>query len=212
VNFAWPSSAAWDGYPYDKESAVFATDGLSRTLDLVARSGVDRVVVACHSMGCFLVLETMRIKALRGDEAFLDRLHAVVMMAPDIDVDIFRARMHEIGYRGIPLYIFSSSDDRALRASAHLHGRKARIGMITNPAALADLSVTVIDVTGVKSNDAHGHSTVQTSPLMSALFKGLEDFGAQTISDAVADPSVVEASVDAVGQATTIALRPLERR
>jgi esterase/lipase superfamily enzyme len=212
VNFAWPSSAAWDGYPYDKESAVFATDGLSRTLDLVARSGVDRVVVACHSMGCFLVLETMRIKALRGDEAFLDRLHAVVMMAPDIDVDIFRARMHEIGYRGIPLYIFSSSDDRALRASAHLHGRKARIGMITNPAALADLSVTVIDVTGVKSNDAHGHSTVQTSPLMSALFKGLEDFGAQTISDAVADPSVIEASVAAVGQATTIALRPLEQR
>jgi esterase/lipase superfamily enzyme len=212
VNFAWPSSAAWDGYPYDKESAVFATDGLSRTLDLVARSGVDRVVVACHSMGCFLVLETMRIKALRGDETFLGRLHAVVMMAPDIDVDIFRARMHEIGYRGIPVYIFASSDDQALEMSAQLHGRRARIGMITNPAALADLPVTVIDVTGVKGNDALGHSTVQTSPLMSALFNGLEDFGAQTISDAVADPSVVEASVDAVGRATTIALRPLKRR
>ena len=212
VNFAWPSAAAWDGYPYDKESAVFATDGLSRTLDLVARSGVDRVVVACHSMGCFLVLETMRIKALRGDDAFLERLHAVVMLAPDVDVDIFRARIHEIGYRGIPLYIFASGDDRALQVSARLHGRRARIGMITDPAALADLPVTVVDVTAVKGNDAHGHNTVQTSPLMSALFNGLEDFGPQTISDAVADPSVVEASVDAVGQATTIALRPLEPR
>ena len=212
VNFAWPSSAAWEGYPYDKESAIYATDGLSRTLDLVARSGVDRVVVACHSMGCFLVLETMRIKALRGDEAFLERLHAVVMLAPDIDVDIFRERMHEIGYRRIPIYIFASSGDRALQLSARLHGGRARIGMITNPSALADLPVTVIDVTAVKGNDAFGHSTVQTSPLMSALFNGLKDFGPQTISDAVADPSVVEASVDAVGQATTIALRPLDSR
>ena len=154
----------------------------------------------------------MRIKALRGDESFLERLHAVVMLAPDIDVDIFRERMHEIGYRGIPIYIFASSGDRALQLSARLHGGRARIGMITDPAALADLPVTVVDVTAVKGNDAHGHSTVQTSPLMSALFNGLEDFGPQTVSDAVADPSVVESSVDAVGQATAIALRPLEQR
>ena len=40
----------------------------------------------------------------------------------------------------------------------------------------------------------------------------LSPWGPQTISDAVADPSVVEADVDAVGQATTIALRPLEPR
>ena len=147
VNFAWPSAAAWDGYPYDKESAIFATEGLSRTLDLVASSSVERVVVACHSMGCFLVLETMRIKALRGDDAFLERLHAVVMLAPDISVDIFRERMNEIGYRGIPIYIFASSGDQALQLSARLHGRQARLGMITDSAALADLPVTVVDVT-----------------------------------------------------------------
>jgi hypothetical protein len=82
--------------------------------------------------------------------------------------------------------------------------------MITDPAALADLPVTVVDVTKVKDDDAYGHNTVQTSPVMSVLFNGLEDFGPQTISDAVADPSLVEASVDAVGHATTIALNPLE--
>jgi hypothetical protein len=57
--------------------------------------------------------------------------------------------------------------------------------MITDPAALADLPVTVIDVTHVTGADAHGHSTVQTSPLMSELFNGLEDLGPQTFSDAV---------------------------
>ena len=36
--------------------------------------------------------------------------------------------------------------------------------MITDSAALADLSVTVIDVSEVKGSDAHGHNTVQTSP------------------------------------------------
>jgi esterase/lipase superfamily enzyme len=185
-------------------------EGLSRTLDLVASSSAERVVVACHSMGCFLVLETMRMKALRGDDVFLERLHAVVMLAPDISIDIFRERMNEIGQRGVPIYIFASSGDRALQLSARLHGRQARLGMITDPAALADLPVTVIDVTKVRGDDAHGHNTVQTSPVMSALFNGLEDFGPETISDAVADPSLVEASVDAVGQATTIALSPLE--
>ena len=153
----------------------------------------------------------MRIKALRGDERFLGRLHAIVMLAPDIDVDIFRERMHEIGYRGIPIYIFASSGDQALQLSARLHGGGARIGMITDPSALSDLPVTVIDVTAVKGNDAYGHSTVQTSPLMTALFNGLEDLGPKTVSDAVADPSVIEASVDAVGHATAIALRPLEQ-
>ena len=84
--------------------------------------------------------------------------------------------------------------------------------MITDPAALADRPVTVVDVTAVKGTDAHGHNTVETSPLMSALFNGLEDFGPQTISDAVAEPSMVQASVDAVGQATASALRPLDPR
>ena len=210
VNFAWPSAAAWNGYPYDKESAIFATEGLSRTLDLVASSSADGVVVACHSMGCFLLIETMWMKALRGDDAFLERLRAVVMFAPDINVEVFRERMHDVGHPGIPIYVFASSGDRALQLSARLHGGQARLGMITDPAALADLPVTVVDVTHVKGADAQGHSTVQTSPLMSALFNGLEDFGPQTFSDAVADPSLVEASVDAVGEATTIALRPIE--
>ena len=118
--------------------------------------------------------------------------------------------MNEIGYRGIPIYIFASSGDQALQLSARLHGRQARLGMVTDSAVLADLPVTVVDVTKVKGDDAYGHNIVQTSPVMSALFNGLEDLGPQTISDAVADPSLVEASVDAVGQATTIALRPLE--
>jgi esterase/lipase superfamily enzyme len=208
INFAWPSAAAWDGYPYDKESAVFATDGLSRTLDLVARSEVRGIVVVCHSMGCFLVLESLRIMALRENETFLRRLHAVVMLAPDIDVDIFCARMHEVGPRGIPVYIFASANDQALEASARLHGQRRRVGMITDPAVLADFPVTLIDVTAVKGSDAFGHSTVQTSPVMRALFSGLEDLGPQTIADAVAGRSVVEASIDAVGYATSIALRP----
>jgi esterase/lipase superfamily enzyme len=99
VNFAWPSAAAWNGYPYDKESAIFATEGLSRTLDLVASSSADGVVVACHSMGCFLVIETMWMKALRGDDAFLERLRAVVMFAPDINVEVFRERSTTSGIR-----------------------------------------------------------------------------------------------------------------
>jgi hypothetical protein len=44
-----------------------------------------------------------------------------------------------------------------------------------------------------------------SSPVMSALFNGLEGSRPPTISDADADPSLVEASVDAVARA---ALRP----
>lgn len=209
VNFAWPSAAAWDRYPYDKESAIFASDGLARSLDLIVRSKTDRLVVSCHSMGCFLATEAIWAMSLRGDEAFFDRLSAVVMLAPDIDLDLFRSRLQSMSSHAIPIFVFASEKDRALRASARLHSRRARVGSITDPTAFADLPVTLIDVTAVKGNDAHGHSTVQNSPLLIALFNGVDALGVSTISNAVADPSHFETSIRAVGKATRIVLQPI---
>jgi hypothetical protein len=78
--------------------------------------------------------------------------------------------------------------------------------MNTDPAAIADLPVTLVDVTAVRDNDAFGHSIVQTSPLMSALFRGLADFGPETVLDLVEKRSLVEASVDIAREAATIVL------
>lgn len=208
VNFSWPSGAKWDRYPYDKESAVIAAADMSRTLALVARSSATDVVVACHSMGCFLTLESLREMSLRHDRELLKRLKAVVMLAPDIDIDLFRARLHEIGAQNIPMYVFASRRDQALRLSARLHGGRPRVGMITDPTILADLPVTVIDVSAVRANKRH--STLQTSPLLSALFQGLDDFGMDAISSTLADRSLVATTIAVAGQASAIALRPLD--
>jgi esterase/lipase superfamily enzyme len=47
---------------------------------------------------------------------------AMVMLARDIDLDIFRTRLREIGGPRIPIYIFASKYDRALEIPGRLHG------------------------------------------------------------------------------------------
>jgi hypothetical protein len=51
VTYAWPSAASVRAYPFDRESALFARDGLERLLDALSRSNAERIVLAGHSHG-----------------------------------------------------------------------------------------------------------------------------------------------------------------
>jgi len=165
VVFAWPSAGDPRGYLYDRDSVLFARDDLEQILhDLTARPG-DRVFLLAHSMGSQLTMETLRQIAIKGDRRLLDRLSGVVLVAPDIDPDLFARQAAAIGTLPQPFLIFVSQRDRALTLSSFITGRKPRLGVITEANQIERPDVQVIDVTVLtKGGDSLNHAVPFTSP------------------------------------------------
>ncbi|SMC85884.1 alpha/beta fold hydrolase [Rhizobium sp. RU36D] len=161
VLFSWPSQAALTGYVADKESVTYSRDYLAELLtDLAQTRQKGKIVVFGHSMGGWLVAETLRQLKLTGREDVLSRL-SVVLAAPDIDADVFRQQIAVIGPMSPPMTILVSKDDRALQASSILAGNQ-RIGAldIADPeiqAAAAKEKVRLIDISEVQSGDRINH-------------------------------------------------------
>ncbi|TAG27205.1 MAG: alpha/beta fold hydrolase, partial [Rhodobacterales bacterium] len=153
ISFTWPSAARVTAYGADREATLVARDRLQELLRLLARSKVDRIIVLGHSMGAMVVMEAMRQTALSNDRAVLTKTDAIVLMAPDVDIGVFRAQMQPIAAKGLDVFVVTSSSDRALRVSARLRGETERLGSITSAAPIAGLPVTVIDLSTLEGEE-----------------------------------------------------------
>jgi esterase/lipase superfamily enzyme len=61
ILFTWPSRGSVFEYVYDRESTNFSRDALEETLQRLARDpNVGEVIVMAHSMGAWLVTESLR--------------------------------------------------------------------------------------------------------------------------------------------------------
>jgi esterase/lipase superfamily enzyme len=213
INFAWPSAGRVTAYATDRETVLVARDGLEDLLRLLARSQADRVVVLGHSMGTMVVMEAMRQIALVDDRAVLSKTDAVVLMAADLDVGVFRAQMRALAAEDVDVFVFTSSRDRALRASARLRGSGERLGTIGDTASLADLPVTVIDLSNYRGEeDALSHFKVATSPAMISLFEGLGAVGLDILRDQPASVGLVEAGAGLFTETAAALTEPLAPR
>jgi esterase/lipase superfamily enzyme len=190
VAFTWPSRGRVLDYLTDRESATFSRDRLELVLRGLARQpGIKRINVLAHSMGAFLTMETLRQAKLRGDGEFGNKLNAVVLAAPDIDLDVFRTQLEVIGRRLPPTVLIISSDDRALSFSRFLSGGVERVGVVEveSPEAQAEiarLGLLVIDLTKVKAGDTTGHDKFATAPRIISHIGGLLD-GRRTLTSGV---------------------------
>jgi esterase/lipase superfamily enzyme len=112
-------------------------------------------------MGGWLAVEALRQLRLAGRDEVLDRIE-VILAAPDIDVDVFRGQMDVIGPLRHPMTILVSSDDRALRISSRIAGKRPRLGALDvsdpriEPAAVK-ANVRVIDISALDASDALKH-------------------------------------------------------
>jgi esterase/lipase superfamily enzyme len=213
INFAWPSAARVTAYATDRETVLVARDGLADLLHLLARSDADRVVLLGHSMGTMVVMEAMRQIALVDDRAVLTKTDAVVLMAADLDVGVFRGQMQALAADDVDVFVFTSSRDRALRASARLRGSGERLGTLTDTAPVADLPVTVIDLSNYSGEeDALSHFKVATSPALIALFQGLGAVGLDILRDQPASVGLVEAGAGLVTGTAAALSDPLAPR
>lgn len=199
INFAWPSAGRVTAYATDREVALIARDSLEDLLRLLARSKAERIVVLGHSMGTMVVMEAMRQTALVNDRAILAKTDAIMLMAADLDIEVFRSQMRPLAEDDVDVFLFTSSRDAALRLSARLRGSGERLGTISDTSRVADLPVTVVDLSAYRGEeDALGHFKVATSPALISLFKGLGSVGLDILRDQPASVGLVEAGAGLV--------------
>jgi esterase/lipase superfamily enzyme len=132
VLFSWPSQGlvGLSAYQEDRESATQSRAGLEQLFDLVATTAdVKEVTILCHSMGCFLTVEALRSKAVR-DGKIGDKVKNVLLVAPDVDVNLFNAEMQQMGRARPRFALFVSQDDRALKLSKLIGGGITRLGEV----------------------------------------------------------------------------------
>jgi esterase/lipase superfamily enzyme len=205
ILFTWPSRGSVFAYGYDRESANLSRDALEQLLDMLVRDpAVREVDILAHSMGNFLVLETLRQMAIRG-RRIPSKIDDVMLAAPDVDVDVFRNEIADIGDPHPKFTLFVSRDDKALALSGWFWGSDARLGVIDPKAEpyrsdLAAEHVNVFDLTDIESEDAANHNKFVKSPELVQLV-GKRLAAGQTLSDgraSVAD-RILGAAANGVG-------------
>lgn len=178
ILFSWPSAAAVTGYVMDRDAALYSRTELDQLIISLAATGkAKKVLLFGHSMGGFLAMETVRQLKLQHRDDIVGKL-VVVLAAPDIDVDVFRSQLRDIGKMPTPITILVSKDDRALSASSFIGGERQRVGRldIEDPViqdAAAKENLRLIDITSVQGDDPLGHNR----------YAALAQFGQQFITE-----------------------------
>ncbi|MGO4665123.1 alpha/beta hydrolase [Bosea sp. 2RAB26] len=187
--FTWPSRGSLFAYGYDRESTNYSRHALEATLQALARDpAVGEVSILAHSMGNWLTLESLRQMAIRNGQ-IAPKIANIMLASPDVDVDVdvFRTQIAEIGKSRAKFTLFVSQDDRALAVSRRVWGSTARLGAI-NPEAepyrdeLAAEGITVLDLTKLRSDDRLNHGKFAESPEVVRLI-GTRLVAGQSITD-----------------------------
>lgn len=207
VHYAWPSRGSALGYVYDRDSVLFSRTGFERLLDEVAASGAREIIIVAHSMGAMVTMETLRQMALRDRSAALDRIAGVVLISPDLDLDVFRSQARDIGDLPQPFVVFGSSRDRILSLSATLSGRAERLGNMDGVREIADLRVTYLDTAAY--NTGAGHLNLGENPALLKLFGGIIGIDKAFRADARSRVGLLPGLVLTVRNATEVILAPV---
>jgi esterase/lipase superfamily enzyme len=143
--FSWPSKNSMFNYIYDRESAMWSRDALEEMLDaLITDPSVGTVHVVAHSMGTMVTVEALRQLYDRRGASMANRLGAVVLASPDIDIDGFKSSIVRLGGFSRKITVLTVAKDRALGAMRDMAGGVTRVGM-AEKAQLEALGLRVID-------------------------------------------------------------------
>jgi len=173
VSYAWPSRGNPLGYQYDADSALFARDGLQELLFNVRSAGTERINLVAHSMGAALLMETLRQIEIARPGWTAQNIAGVVLLSPDLNVDVFRSQVRRFEKLPQPFLIFVSQRDVVLKLSARLRGEASQLGNISSAADLDDLPVEVIDVSAFQDRKSGDHFVPAGSPALGALLANL---------------------------------------
>ena len=169
VLYSWPSAGSISLYAYDRDSALFARNGLADLLIDLATTRADKIIIMAHSMGCSITMEALRTLSLSRRTDVLRQLDGVVLASPDIDVDVFRSQIEKIDVSRLPIIVMASSRDRVLWVSQVITGGHPRVGAADNIPELSELGVIVLDLSGIDDGEITGHTAFASSPTLLAI-------------------------------------------
>lgn len=152
--FSWPSDGDIANYTRDEADLYWSVPDLaSAIIDLDSRTGAaDALDVLGHSLGARgVVLALHEVAYLRPDI----RLGNVVLLAPDMDFEIFAKLLPRIAQITENISIYTSDEDHPLALSAQLHGY-ARLGQSGNDVGSL-FGVEIIDLSAVPNESPSGH-------------------------------------------------------
>ena len=175
VLFSWPSRGVVGlrAYQDDLESANDSRDAIEQLLDTIGGNvNVKEVTILCHSMGCFPTLEALHSKALHAGRIG-NKVKNVMLIAPDVDINLFRTQMREMGSARPRFALFVSQDDRALGLSGSIWGGATRLGQVDpdQEPYKADFrreGIMVFDLTGLRGR-AHSRAFREVTSVMGMI-------------------------------------------
>lgn len=194
VLFTWPSRGELRlrAYTYDRESANYSRDALEELLDALGKDpGVSEIDILAHSMGNWVALEALRSRYIRSSRA-TDKIKNVMLVAPDVDVDVFRTQICRMGAKRPRFALFVSQDDRALALSRTICGGMPRLGEV-NPeqdpyrSELAQEQIEVFDLTSLRQtgDNAHDRAFEDVTSVVGMIKQCLRDGQQMTDSKAI---------------------------
>ncbi|MGY4318237.1 esterase/lipase superfamily enzyme [Bradyrhizobium sp. JR3.5] len=194
VLFTWPSRGELKlrAYTYDRESANYSRDALEELIETLDRNpNVSEINLLAHSMGNWVALEALRSRYIRPGR-FVDKLKNVMLVAPDVDVDVFRTQIRRMGTKRPRFALFVSQDDSALALSKTIWGGSARLGEVDpekDPyrTEFAQDQIEVFDLTSLKKagDDAHDRAFSDVTSVVGMLKQRLRDGQPMTDSKSI---------------------------
>jgi esterase/lipase superfamily enzyme len=149
--FSWPSQGSLTGYTVDETNAEWAqADFVQLLTTLLETIQAQNIYLVGHSMGNRIIGRAVTSLASDRPDGDLIVFREIVMIAPDIDADVFRLDMApRLARTGIHVTVYASSNDRALMASKAFHG-------YPRAGETGDGLVVVSGVETVDASDASG--------------------------------------------------------
>lgn len=154
--FSWPSTGRASDYLRDLSNVEWSVVPFYELLKALGEVvGLANINVVGHSLGARLAVDAVSDMSRDSDER--GSLGHLVLVAPDIDSDIFVRDLADIraGTAAITLYV--SRDDRALRLSSRLHGRPRLGEPGDHLAALAGIDIVNVPALEVRIRSGHDY-------------------------------------------------------
>ena len=165
IFFSWPSAGDVISYTRDENSIEWAASHIEEFIEgLIKDAPKKDIYIIAHSMGSRGASRAIA-SVLRENPQATSRIKEIVLAAPDIDADIFKTQiMPAFSKAEVPVTMYTSDQDRALKLSSLLHGY-VRVGSST----LGAKNLEVIDASDGEV-DFLGHSYfAQNVPILNDL-------------------------------------------